>query len=61
MNVFAAFIDFQKAFDWVNREFLLYKLASKFKVDGNMYFAIKSLLIQNHVSELMSLLLTTLI
>ena len=43
-NIFAAFIDFQKAFDWVNRNLLLYKLISKFNVNGNMYFAIKALL-----------------
>ena len=47
MNVLAAFIDFQKAFDCVNREFLLYKLISKFIVNGNLYFAIKALLMNS--------------
>ena len=39
---FAAFIDFAKAFDWVDRELLLYKLLRS-SVDGPFYFAIKSM------------------
>ena len=37
------FVDLEKAFDWINRDMLLYKL-SKYNIDGKMYFAIKSLL-----------------
>ena len=43
-SVFASFIDLQKAFDWVDRKLLLYKLNEFYKIDGKMYWAIKSLL-----------------
>ena len=39
---FVAFIDFSKAFDWVDRELLLYKLLRS-SVDGPFYFVIKSM------------------
>ena len=39
---FDAFIDFAKAFDWVDRELLLYKLLRS-SVDGPFYFAVKSM------------------
>lgn len=42
MDTYAAFIDLRKAFDFVNRDLLLYKLL-KYNIDGNMYFAIKQL------------------
>ena len=41
-HTFVAFIDFAKAFDWVDRELLLYKLLRS-SVDGPFYFAIKSM------------------
>ena len=41
-DTFLAFIDFQKAFDSVERNFLLYKL-SKIGVTGNFYNAILSM------------------
>jgi hypothetical protein len=41
-DTFLAFIDFQKAFDSVERNFLLYKL-SKIGVIGNFYNAILSM------------------
>jgi hypothetical protein len=50
VSTFVCFIDFQKAFDYVNRDLLLYKLLLD-KVDGNMYFAIKSIY-DNTVSSL---------
>ena len=36
------FIDFNKAFDWINREFLQYRLLNS-GVNGKFYYAIKSL------------------
>ena len=42
-QTFCAFIDLEKAFDWLNRDLLLYKLIEH-NIDGNMYRAIKSLL-----------------
>ena len=36
-NTFCAFIDFRKAFDWVNRDLLLYKLSTTFNVHGNLF------------------------
>jgi hypothetical protein len=39
---FCAFIDLEKAFDWVNRDLLLYKLLS-YNVDGKIYKSIQSL------------------
>ena len=43
LNTFAAFIDFKKAFDLVNRNYLLYKILN-IGIEGKLYFAIKSLL-----------------
>ena len=39
---FVSFIDFAKAFDWVDRQLLLYKLLLS-SVDGSFYFTIKSM------------------
>ena len=41
-NTFVTFIDFSKAFDCINREMLLFKLA-KYGIDGKMYFIIKAM------------------
>ena len=41
-NTFVAFIDFEKAFDWIDRDLLLYKLLLC-PIDGKFYYAIKSL------------------
>ena len=41
-TVFAAFIDLQKAFDFVDRDMVLYKLLLN-GVDGKIYFALKSI------------------
>ncbi len=38
---FATFVNFEKAFDWVNLVLLLYKLLLN-NVDGKMYKAIKT-------------------
>ena len=42
LSTYAAFIDMKKAFDFVNRDLLLYKLL-KNNIDGHMYNAIKAL------------------
>ena len=42
-DLFCAFIDLGKGFDWVNRDLLLYKLI-EYGVDGNIYKAIKAIL-----------------
>ena len=42
MSTFVCFIDFKKAFDWIDRELLQYRLL-KCGVDGKFYYAIKSL------------------
>ena len=42
-STFCAFIDLEKAFDWLNRDLLLYKLIEH-NIDGNMYRTIKSML-----------------
>jgi len=42
-STFAAFIDMRKAFDWVDRDMLLYKLMAQFGVKGRMYDAIKTI------------------
>ena len=41
-HTFAAFVDFQKAFDWVDRDFLLYKLRVHYGISGRLYNAVRS-------------------
>ena len=43
MPPFAAFIDMKKAFDWVDRDLLFYKIMKNFNITGKMYDAIVSL------------------
>ena len=43
-DVFAGFIDFSKAFDLVNRKQLLLQILAN-RIDGKMYWALKSLYI----------------
>ena len=43
-SVFATFIDLKKAFDFIDRDLLLYKLLLA-KIDGKMYDSIKSIYI----------------
>jgi hypothetical protein len=45
-DVFVAFIDFRKAFDFVNKDLLLTKLVQE-NVTGSIYFAVKSMLERN--------------
>ena len=45
LSTYAAFVDFEKAFDWVDRE-LFYKLASQFGLGGKICNATKSLYAQ---------------
>ena len=35
-STYISFIDFEKAFDWIDRDMLMYKLIS-YNVDGNFY------------------------
>ena len=42
-STFCAFVDFEKAFDWVNRNLLLYRLLDN-NIVGKMYFAVESIL-----------------
>ena len=49
-STYVSFIDFEKAFDWINRDLLLYKLIMN-SIDGKFYFAIKSLYCQTIVCE----------
>ena len=44
-STYVSFIDFEKAFDWINRDLLLYNLIMN-GIDGKFYFAIKSLYCQ---------------
>ena len=37
LDTFCAFVDFQKAFDWVSRDLLLYKLATTFDIHGRLF------------------------
>ncbi len=41
-NMFACFVDFKKAFEWINRDLLEYKLICAV-IDGKFYNAIKTL------------------
>lgn len=41
-SVFASFIDLEKAFDWIHRDLLLYRLL-QYNIDGKIYKSIKSL------------------
>ena len=43
LRTFCAFVDLEKAFDWINRDLLLYRLLCT-GIDGNFYQSIKSLL-----------------
>ena len=43
LNTYACFVDFQKAFDWVDRDLLFNKLSQMYMIGGNFYKAIKSL------------------
>ena len=45
-SVFAAFIDLEKAFDWIDRDLLLYRLL-QYNIDGKMYKCIKGLFHHN--------------
>ena len=42
----SAFIDMEKAFDWIKRQLLLYKLL-ELNIVGNIYKAIKALCTNN--------------
>ena len=58
-HIFATFIDFRKAFDCIDSEFLLYKILEK-GIDGNIYWAIKSLYRNNEACVMVNHYLTDL-
>ncbi len=41
-DTFCSFKDMQKAFDWINRDMLLYRMLD-YNIDGNIYNCIKAL------------------
>ena len=43
LNTFCAFVDFQKAFDRVNRELLMYNLATVFRIHGRLFNMISTI------------------
>jgi hypothetical protein len=49
LNVIASFIDLKKAFDFVDRDMLLYKMLLN-NIDGKLYNSIKSLYVQTTAS-----------
>ena len=48
LSTFACFIDMRKAFDWVHRDMMLFKLMSQYNVNGKLYEAIKSIYSSSH-------------
>ena len=42
-DIFCAFIELEKAINWVNRALLFHKLL-ELNIDGNIYYAIKSVI-----------------
>ncbi len=46
-SVYATFIDLQKAFDWVNRDLLYFRMLAS-DIDGKMYQSVKSLYNDTH-------------
>ena len=43
LSTYCGFIDMKKAFDWVNRDLLMYKLLTLFGLQGKLYKAMKSI------------------
>ena len=48
LDTFAALVDLEKAFDWITRSLLFFKLL-EFNIDGKIYRAIKALYTNNKV------------
>ena len=42
-NTYCAFVDFQKAFDWVSRDLLLYKLNVTFDIHGRLFNSLSTI------------------
>ena len=42
-ETFCAFVDFKKAFDWVSRDLLLYKLNTSFNVHGRLFNTLENI------------------
>ena len=43
LDTYTCFVDFQKAFDWVDRDLLLYKLSHFYNIGGTFYKTIRTL------------------
>ena len=43
ISTFCAFVDFQKAFDFIDRDLMLFKLQKFYGIDGNFYTVLKKL------------------
>ncbi len=43
-STFCCFIDMEKAFDWIHRDLLLYKLLKLYNIDGKLYRSVKNFL-----------------
>jgi len=46
-NIYVAFVDMMKAFDWVDRDLMLYKLLY-YNIDGKVYNAIRAMYSGTH-------------
>ena len=42
-NTYCAFVDFKKAFDWVSRDLLLYKLVTSFGIHGRLFNSLSTI------------------
>lgn len=42
-DTFCAYIDFRKAFDWVSRDLLLYKMSTSFNIHGRLFNSISTI------------------
>ena len=56
LDTFAALVDLEKAFDWITRSLLFFKLL-EFNIDGKIYRAIKALYTNNKAYHIPSLYL----
>ena len=58
-STFCAYIDFRKAFDWVNRDLLLYKLATSFDIHGRLFNTLSTIYASSNSQLRLNSYLTT--